>query len=76
MFNFLVYAMLASALAILVNSIPFKDYCTIDKPCTENEICENLKSGYECKKKPEDYFGEAAAVVQNQTDQWEGSNLY
>ena len=59
MFNFLVYAMLASALAILVNSIPFKDYCTIDKPCTENEICENLKSGYECKKKPEDYCGEA-----------------
>ena len=54
MSNFLVYAMLASTLAILANSIPFKDYCAIDKPCMENEICENLKSGYECKEKPED----------------------
>ena len=46
--------MLASTLAILANSIPFKDYCAIDKPCMENEICENLKSGFECKEKPED----------------------
>ena len=59
MSNFLVYAMLASTLAILANSIPFKDYCAIDKPCMENEICENLKSGFECKEKPEDYCGEA-----------------
>ena len=46
--------MLASTLAILANSIPFKDYCAIDKPCMENEICENLKSGFECKEKLED----------------------
>ena len=59
MSNFLVYAMLASTLAILANSIPFKDYCAIDKPCMENEICENLKSGFECKEKPEDFCGEA-----------------
>ena len=59
MSNFLVYAMLAFTLAILANSIPFKDYCAIDKPCMENEICENLKSGFECKEKPEDYCGEA-----------------
>ena len=59
MSNFLVYAMLASTLAILANSIPFKDYCAIDKPCMENEFCENLKSGFECKEKPEDYCGEA-----------------
>ena len=59
MSNFLVYAMLASAIVILANSIPFRDYCAIDKPCTENEICENLKSGFECKEKPEDYCGEA-----------------
>ena len=59
MSNFLIYAMLASTLAILANSIPFKDYCAIDKPCMENEFCENLKSGFECKEKPEDYCGEA-----------------
>ena len=58
MSNFLVYAMLSSTLAILANSIPFKDYCAIDKPCMENEICENLKSGFECKEKPEDDCGE------------------
>ena len=51
--------MLASTLAILANSIPFRDYCAIDKPCMENEICENLKSGFECKEKPEDFCGEA-----------------
>ena len=59
MSNFLVYAMLASTLAILAKSIHFKDYCAIDKPCMANEICENLKSGFECKEKPEDYCGEA-----------------
>ena len=59
MSNFLIYTMLASLFAILANSIPFKDYCAIDKPCMENEICENLKSGFECKEKPEDYCGEA-----------------
>ena len=58
MSNFLVYAMLASTLAILANSIPFKDYCAIDKPCLKNEICKNLKSGFEGKEKPEDYCGE------------------
>ena len=51
--------MIASTLAILANSIPFRDYCAIDKPCMENEICENLKSGFECKEKPEDFCGEA-----------------
>ena len=59
MSNFLIYTMLASMFAILANSIPFKDYCAIDKPCMENEICENLKSGFECMEKPEDYCGEA-----------------
>ena len=59
MSNFLICTMLASMFAILANSIPFKDYCAIDKPCMENEICENLKSGFECKEKPEDYCGEA-----------------
>ena len=59
MSNFLIYAMFASMFAILANSIPFKDYCAIDKPCMENEFCENLKSGFECKEKPEDYCGEA-----------------
>ena len=59
MSNFLIYTMLASMFAILANSIPFKDYCAIDKPCMENEFCENLKSGFECKEKPEDYCGEA-----------------
>ena len=59
MSNFLIYAKFASMFAILANSIPFKDYCAIDKPCMENEICENLKSGFECKEKPEDYCGEA-----------------
>ena len=59
MSNFHVYVMLASTLAIIANSIPFRDYCAIDKPCMENEICENLKSGFECKEKPEDFCGEA-----------------
>ena len=51
--------MFTSTLAILANSIPFKDYCALDKLCMENEFCENLKSGFECKEKLEDYCGEA-----------------
>ena len=54
MSDFLVFAMLAFTLVTLANSIPFKDYCAIDKPCMENEFCENLKSGFECKENPED----------------------